>query len=152
VRLEDLQAYSASGRCGACWTADAEATYMTGEVIRSHLGDRTPGFPLLDGLNAEDAPALMYRECRNCGYSWWEIPLNSHLVPDESDHVAMENSALRRLIVAITREIRMDLEDFSPGVREGMRLVVQYEDGTPDPEEQEAVKRAAPYFAPLRKD
>lgn len=152
MKVSDLLPFDFNSYCGACGSRSAEACFTASVALEGLAEKRPPEFVYVEGM--ENVPlGLIERDCSTCGYVWWELPLNSPLLPADGPEPPLmsENRALRRLIVQISREL--DTSQLLRHTRAGLDAVLQEETGSPDPaDDGESLAKAAPYFAPLRPD
>lgn len=145
-----LEAYGGSdSRCRKCGTKDANTDWVPPGVINEmDASEEVRAF-------ATGTRDLIRRECRNCCYPWYELPLDAPELENQTDDPRDgEISALRSLVAALYGSGK-GLEGLDPNVRRAARIVTEdweegpAEESEPDPVE---VSAAAPYFAPLRRD
>lgn len=98
MNLKDLPAFR-SESCKKCGEyEDIHSTWMSAQDWRGESGESTASFTT-SGEEDDGGHDLMNRECKRCGYVWWELPLDSDLLEDGfKDPRDAEIRALRLLI------------------------------------------------------
>lgn len=144
-----LQAFGgADSRCPKCGKGDAVTDWCApGIVMEDNAALEVRAF-------SGEGRDLLRRECRNCSYAWYELPLDApELEKTTDDPRDVEISALRRLILAIYNYAQHD-PGLPANLRRAVAAVEETETGpAAEPEEDTAadIASASPYFAPLRK-
>lgn len=145
MALSDLPRFRGKDSyCPKCGSRGAGSQWILGRALADLCASPPIGFEPVPGMESGQQD-LIQRECE-CGYEWWELPLDSPLLPDAPDlgeTLEEENRALRRLIVAIHDDL--GAVALSDSVQRGIDLVVGAAQDA-----EEAVAKAAPFFGPLR--